>query len=497
MGLTSKIGQTSALTLGWRVSEGGDPAYWLRPEAKPGQQKLSDLVCVPAAVMASHSIIIAQSGSGKSFFLGRLIEELMLCSQARCIILDPNADFRQAAQVAAPSLWIEAKYDLERRAGMLPHESLVTEFSEPWNKLGKCVLSRREGRMPDGVTKMLQLWWPDLSVEYFLQDLDPILRNQLIHCHTVVKHLQHLLDMRAKVKSGSNDVLEIAEDLLSIAIDDRDSEAFARRLKDEFDIAKLAELASTAVEEFQQSPSQWRSQLGMLVQNISVITRYISKEVASFYFGRARELRTLGLIGDKPPQNLQKRLTVVDLPSLENRRTRELVASDVIEQVWNRARAEWVQALDAPFEQDCRVPTFIVVDEAHNMIGQEVRSGLAGALREQFRTIAAEGRKYGVFLIMVSQRPDKLDPLVVSECQNRALMRLGSEAVLEITRRLLGIDDVPQNIVRKCLEFGVGRALLLGNWADGGAKFLYAAARRTLEGGRNLRTQHWVQVAAD
>ena len=106
---------------------------------------------------------------------------------------------------------------------------------------------------------------------------------------------------------------------------------------------------------------------------------------------------------------------------------------------------------------------------------------------EQFRRIAAEGRKFGLFLIMVSQRPDKLNPLVVSECENRAVMKLGSEAVLKITSDALGLGDVLFRQLTRCLEFDVGRAVLIGTWvADReGPVFLYGAARRTQEGGKS------------
>jgi DNA helicase HerA-like ATPase len=62
-----------------------------------------------------------------------------------------------------------------------------------------------------------------------------------------------------------------------------------------------------------------------------------------------------------------------------------------------------------PVDEDQRVPTFIVLDEAHNFIAANPRSRHESLVREQFCTIAAEGRKFGLFLILVSQRPDKLD----------------------------------------------------------------------------------------
>jgi hypothetical protein len=147
--------------------------------------------------------------------------------------------------------------------------------------------------------------------------------------------------------------------------------------------------------------------------------------------------------------------------------------------------------LAADASKDIRTPTFVVVDEAHNLIPSEPRNKAAIALREQFRTIVAEGRKYGLFLILVSQRPDKLDPLILSECENKAVMRLGSASILEITRKMLGLEDVAPKLLQKCLEFEAGRVLLVGAWSPGGPKITYAASRRTIEGGRSLREDYW------
>jgi len=141
-------------------------------------------------------------------------------------------------------------------------------------------------------------------------------------------------------------------------------------------------------------------------------------------------------------------------------------------------------------ENDTRVPTFVVVDEAHNLISSRPRSRAETALTDQFRTIIAEGRKYGLFLILVSQRPDKLDRMIVSECENRAIMRLGSESVLDLTERLLGLERVPKKLLRKSLKFRLGSALLLGRWSPRPQQ-IYCAARRTKEGGRNLLESHW------
>src|SRR5262249_41926632 len=79
----------------------------------------------------------------------------------------------------------------------------------------------------------------------------------------------------------------------------------------------------------------------------------------------------------------------------------------------------------------------------------------------------------------------------LSECENRAIMKLGSRSVLGITEQLFGLEDLPEKVVGKCLEFDTGRVLLIGKWAPAGSEFLYTAMRRTVEGGRNLDDDYW------
>ena len=80
------------LDLGWVVDEQLHPKYWVAHpnywlESKDSDPKDSDMARIPTEDMDTHTVIIAQSGSGKSFFLGRLVEEIMLKSRSRCLIL--------------------------------------------------------------------------------------------------------------------------------------------------------------------------------------------------------------------------------------------------------------------------------------------------------------------------------------------------------------------------------------------------------------------------
>lgn len=483
------------LVLGWRVNHSHDPQYWIvHKNPRAGLQKTSDLFSVAAPLMATHTAIIAQSGSGKSFFLGRVIEEILLRSQARCLILDPNADFRRVNEVESESLWDKAAYNRAERRGRLPHEHSRDEFDREWSKVPKRV---RAAPVTSGTScEPLQISWPSLSMAFLSEDVSTMQRSELYHCHAMVQALARLLDYKFLARPDLPiNLINEAQRVFHLARK-LEKEDLQTTLEKEFSVAEISSSGGDDPRGI-LSESATRRAVRHFNEIALTVSEYVSEGIERFYFGKARELEAAGMLRASSSESLWNpraahRLDVVDLASVTDRNTRLLIINSILTTEWERARGEWNFALGKTFEEDQRVPLFIVVDEAHNLIPNQPRTNLETALREQFRTIVAEGRKYGLFLIVVSQRPDKLDPLVVSECENRALMRLRSTAVLEITRTMLGLDDsLSEKDLRKTLDFETGRVLLTGSWAPDGHPVIYAAARRTVEGGRNLRAEHW------
>jgi hypothetical protein len=511
--------EKSELILGWRTNQMLDPVYWVEGNATAGLQALEDLVRVPAESIANHTAIIAQSGSGKSFLLGRLIEEIIVRSKARCVILDPNADFRRVHEVEDASLWTAAAYDRNRRRGKLPHESTQDDFLKLWHKIPiRIRTGERDNPLTDPYER-LQVSWPSLSMDVLAEDIDPMLRSDLYHCHKFVQELAELHQLKDSGPIKTRELIEEAEQLLRharlsgadfrITLETKYKADEILRLPEKQDtppyITMFTSASSSLIRDRQFLDfirSAARSMLSSLIESLVRAPNYVSPAVEHFYFSKARSYETAGVITSDLPsrqhqrREVEKRLEVIDLPSLKDQATRLLAINAIITSEWNQARAQWASTLRRPANRDNRVPTFIVIDEAHNLIPAEPRTKAEAAVRELFRTIVAEGRKYGLFLLLVSQRPDKLDPLVLSECENKAIMRLGSGSVLNITRNMLGLDDVNPKILEKCLEFDLGRALLVGRWSASGPQFVYCAARRTIEGGRNLREEHWA-VSAD
>lgn len=499
------------LILGWRVTSSLAPKYWLSSDAKPGGQSAEDIVGISAKSIARHTAIVAQSGSGKSFFLGRLIEEILIETKARCVILDPNGDFRKMAEVASPLEWVNACYDHQSSTGSLPHESTGETFSARWSKIDKRFLvgpNMRAGKSKE--TERIKLSWASISMDFLAEDVSGMARNELYHCHQFTKPILVLLGCKSRLlhlRKSSSPPTQI-----SPAIDAFDKakkiyeKASAASGHDRIDSIRqeFSELLNNlTTNEFDQITARtdlhipykyFGEYINRVIKQAATAADYVTKDVAHYYFGKAKEYSAQGIL-QSPGKNIpgkKSRLEVIDLSSFRDRKISLLALNSILATEWDAARLEWERALMEPAgTPDLRVPTFIVVDEAHNFVSQQPRGLAAEALREQFRTIAAEGRKYGIFLILCTQRPDKIDPLVLSECENKSIMRLGSRSVLDITKNLLGLEDIPPTLLAKTLEFEKGRALLIGPWTETGSELIYGAMRRTLEGGKNLQASHW------
>jgi DNA helicase HerA-like ATPase len=106
-------------------------------------------------------------------------------------------------------------------------------------------------------------------------------------------------------------------------------------------------------------------------------------------------------------------------------------------------------------------PLLIVCEEVHNYANADRSIGFRPA-REAVSRIAKEGRKYGVFLGLVTQRPAQLDPTLISQCSTVFAMRMANledqrivhAAVSDPANRLLGF--LPSLGTREALAFGAG-----------------------------------------
>ena len=110
------------------------------------------------------------------------------------------------------------------------------------------------------------------------------------------------------------------------------------------------------------------------------------------------------------------------------------------------------------------VPVMIVCEEAHNYIPQSENAAYRSS-RKSLERIAKEGRKYGISLMVVSQRPSEVSETIFAQCNNFVALRLTNDADQAYVRRLFpdnanGITDILPNLSPgDCIV--VGDAVLL------------------------------------
>ena len=322
-----------------------------------------------------HTFLCGQSGSGKTYSLGLILERLLAETDLRIVVLDPNSDF-----VSLGAL---------REGG-----------DAPWP-----VAVRRAG---DGLH--LRLADLDAETEAAMLRLDPVADRE---------EYAALLDV---VEGAGPEAVSTLE---------RSDVPEHRRLW-------LRIRALRALE--------WQVWAGP--ERTSVVDELAARD---------------------------ERVLVLDLGSLRTTEEQSLVAAATLSELWH-SRAE-------------RDPVLVVIDEAHNVCPARPAASLTGVATNAAIRLAAEGRKFGRYLLISTQRPQKVHEEVLSQCDNLVLMRMNSAA--DLAHVAARFSFVPAGLLDRATTFRQGEALVAGKIAPHPALMRFGA-RLTAEGGSDVPAT-WAQ----
>ena len=110
--------------------------------------------------------------------------------------------------------------------------------------------------------------------------------------------------------------------------------------------------------------------------------------------------------------------------------------------------------------KDNDIPVLLVYEEAHKYVPNN-DSAKYRASRESIERIAKEGRKYGISLMLASQRPSEISETIFSQCNNFLSLRLTNPTDQNYVKKLL--PDTLESIVDKMPALKVGEGLLIGD----------------------------------
>lgn len=113
-------------------------------------------------------------------------------------------------------------------------------------------------------------------------------------------------------------------------------------------------------------------------------------------------------------------------------------------------------------DEDKRHPIALLCDEAHLYVQQiEAGDSVAEIGLKSFERIAKEGRKYGVGLVIISQRPSEVNRTVLSQCNNFISLRLTNIEDQNVIKRML--PDNLGNIADNLSLLDVGETIVVGD----------------------------------
>lgn len=116
-------------------------------------------------------------------------------------------------------------------------------------------------------------------------------------------------------------------------------------------------------------------------------------------------------------------------------------------------------AFDFALWSDGALPILFACEEAHRYASADRLAGFAPA-RRALKRIAREGRKYGVHLGLVTQRPAELDPTIISQCSTFFVMRMTNDADQALLRA--AVSEAAANLLAFVPSLGAQEAIGIG-----------------------------------
>ncbi|UKA56712.1 DUF87 domain-containing protein (plasmid) [Arthrobacter sp. FW305-BF8] len=141
---------------------------------------------------------------------------------------------------------------------------------------------------------------------------------------------------------------------------------------------------------------------------------------------------------------------ILDLSTVDDEVV-EVVSSVVTRLVFDRLRRSRIRNA---------YPVNLVLEEAHRYVPSQPASASTLEATKIFERVAKEGRKYGLFLILSSQRPSELSGTVLSQCSNYMIHRIQNPEDLHHIRRMTPF--ISESVLNRLASLPKQHALVFG-----------------------------------
>lgn len=362
-----------------------------------------------------HAVIVGGTGSGKSWTVANILEKASELSSVNNIVFDLHGEYQPLKDLSnTTSLKIAGPSDIAA-------DNTDTIFLPYWllsyEEMEAMLLDRSDSNAPNQARALF-----DIIIEEK--------RNKLDESNTEQKAILDNFTIDSPISYDLNQVLE--------ELNKYDKEMVTGTNKKE-----------------KQGPLH-----GKLIRFIQRLNSKQSDKRLNFIFNQEKQLQEYNWF-----ENL-----VTQLMAFEGGKSGSKiidfseVPSDILPLITGLV-ARLIFSIQQWTDQEKRHPIALFCDEAHLYIPQNAKDSLDLKGLHNFERIAKEGRKYGVSLVVISQRPADVSKTILSQCGNFVAMRLTNPDDQNVIKRLfpdsLGgfADLLPMLDIGECLV--VGDACLL------------------------------------
>lgn len=328
-----------------------------------------------------HAVIVGGTGSGKSWTVANILEKATKLKSINCLVFDLHGEYKPLKDLENSTLLkIAGPSDKPNDDNIifLPYWLLSYEEIE------SLLLDRSDSNAPNQSRTLF-----DLIIENKKKILEKEDKNEVLNNFTVESPIPYKI----------NDVLTALEDL--------DTEMVQGSRGD-----KQGPLHGKLTRFIQRLKSkQSDKRLNFLFNSDDSLLKY------DWFLSLANRLLDFGN---------GKGLKIIDFSE---------VTSDILPLITGLI-GRLVFSLQQWMDENQRHPIALFCDEAHLYIPASIKGGMEEKGLSNFERIAKEGRKYGVSLVVISQRPSDVNKTILSQCGNFVAMRLTNPDDQNVIKRL-------------------------------------------------------------
>ena len=354
-----------------------------------------------------HAVIVGGTGSGKSWTVANILEKATQLQSINGIVFDLHGEYKPLSELKnAKSLKIAGPSDKPTDSNImfLPYWLLSYEEAE------SMLLDRSDSNAPNQSRILF-----DLIIKYKKTKLEQEKQQDVLDNFTVESPVPYKI----------SDVLT--------ALEEKDIEMVPGSRGDK------------------QGPLH-----GKLTRFIQRLKSKQSDKRLNFIFNSGEELLEydwfLSLVESLLDfGNDRKGLKIIDFSE---------VPSDILPLITGLI-GRLIFSVQQWMEAEKRHPIAIFCDEAHLYIPSNTKGSIEEKGLQSFERIAKEGRKYGVSLVVISQRPSDVNKTILSQCGNFVAMRLTNPDDQNVIKRLF--PDNLGDFAELLPILDIGESLIVGD----------------------------------